>query len=33
LVVFEERSHVPHIAEPELFLGTVREFLRRVDAG
>lgn len=33
LVVFEESSHLPHIEEPELFLTTVREFLRRVDAG
>ena len=32
LVVFEESSHLPHIEEPELFLGMVREFLRRVDA-
>lgn len=33
LVIFEESSHVPHIEEPDLFVGTVREFLRQADAG
>jgi proline-specific peptidase len=33
LRVFEESSHTAHLEEPEAYLATVREFMRRVETG
>jgi pimeloyl-ACP methyl ester carboxylesterase len=32
LVVFERSAHLPMLGEPELYLKTLREFLRGVDS-
>ena len=32
LAVFHHSSHTPHLEEPEAYLATIREFLRRVDS-
>ncbi len=29
--IFEESSHMPHVEEPEAFLGRVEDFLRTID--
>ncbi len=31
MVVFEQSAHLPHLEEPELYLQTIRDFLRRVE--
>jgi hypothetical protein len=31
--VFEESSHTAHLEEPDRYLDTLGDFLRRVDAG